>query len=153
MLPVAECKNGALSDFFFTGFEDGGTNTVTGTGHTGTYFYNGHYPLNFAVGSNPAGYLYSYWYRSGGRWKFSGVLSYTAPLTITAGDAIDDVRVYPADAQMTTYTYLPLVGQTSVTDQKNMTTYYEYDNFHRLMNIKDPSGNMIKHIDYHISGQ
>ena len=49
---------------------------------------------------------------------------------------------------VTTYTYLPLVGITSMTDPKGETTTYEYDSFQRLMNIKDKDGNIIKHIDY-----
>ncbi|OKS84903.1 hypothetical protein [Mucilaginibacter polytrichastri] len=57
------------------------------------------------------------------------------------------------NAQVTTYTYTPLVGVTSETDAKNMTTYYEYDSFLRLMNIKDKDGNIIKHMDYHYQGQ
>jgi len=56
-------------------------------------------------------------------------------------------------AFVTTYTYNPAIGQTSSTDAKNEITYYEYDNFQRLMNIKDKDGNIIKHIDYHYQGQ
>jgi len=55
-------------------------------------------------------------------------------------------------AQVTTYTYAPLVGITSATDAKGVTTYYEYDNFQRLMNIKDKDGNIVKHMDYHYQG-
>jgi YD repeat-containing protein len=61
----------------------------------------------------------------------------------------DDIRIYPADAQMTTYTYDPLVGMTSMTDTKGMTMYYEYDGFQRLLNIRDRDGNIIKHTEYH----
>lgn len=53
------------------------------------------------------------------------------------------------DAQITTYTYSPLVGMTSMTDPKGMTTYYEYDSFQRLQNVKDQNGNIIKNYDYH----
>jgi YD repeat-containing protein len=54
---------------------------------------------------------------------------------------------------MTTYTYDPLVGMTSSTDEKNQVTYYDYDNLMRLMSIRDKDGNIIKHIDYHYQGQ
>ncbi len=50
---------------------------------------------------------------------------------------------------VTTYTYNPLVGMTSQTDAKGETTYYEYDGFQRLRNIKDQDGNIIKTYDYH----
>jgi YD repeat-containing protein len=53
------------------------------------------------------------------------------------------------DAQITSYTYKPLVGMTSSTDAKGMTTYYEYDAFQRLKTIKDQNGNILKQTDYH----
>lgn len=53
------------------------------------------------------------------------------------------------DAQVTTFTYDLLVGTTSQTDPKGMTTYYEYDNFQRLKSVKDQDGNIIKSHDYH----
>jgi len=62
---------------------------------------------------------------------------------------IDDLRIYPVTAQMTTYTYDPLVGMTSQTDAKGQTTYYEYDEFQRLKNVKDQNGNIIKNNIYH----
>jgi YD repeat-containing protein len=62
---------------------------------------------------------------------------------------IDEVRLYPANAQMSTYTYDPLVGMTSETNEKNVTTYYEYDSFGRLSVVKDQDRNVIKTYDYH----
>lgn len=61
----------------------------------------------------------------------------------------DDLRLYPSDAQMTTYTYEPLVGITSVTGPDNRTTTYEYDDFGRLKCIKDNDGNILEYYDYH----
>jgi len=56
-------------------------------------------------------------------------------------------------AQVTTYTYQPLVGMSSATDAAGVTTYYEYDELQRLKRVKDQDGNIIKHQVYHYKGQ
>ena len=61
----------------------------------------------------------------------------------------DDLRIYPTDAQMTTYTYDPLIGVTSVSDVNNKPTIYKYDTFNRLSYVKDFKGNILKKYDYH----
>jgi hypothetical protein len=66
----------------------------------------------------------------------------------SAGMLIDDIRIYPVGAQMTTYTYDPTAGVTSSTDANNITTYYEYDNFQRLSNIKDNYHNIATNYQY-----
>jgi len=56
----------------------------------------------------------------------------------------DDIRLHPADAQMTTYAHEPMVGITSVTDINNVTTYYEYDGMGHLQSVQDQDGNLVK---------
>jgi YD repeat-containing protein len=74
-------------------------------------------------------------------------------VSVTGGAAIDELRVCPAGALMTTYTYDPLNGLTSQCDENNRITYYEYDTMGRLRDVKDQDGNVIKTIDYHYRGQ
>jgi len=57
------------------------------------------------------------------------------------------------NAQIITYTYKPLVGMTSKTDQQGITTYYDYDDFNRLKCIKDNAGNIIGNYEYHYQNQ
>lgn len=57
------------------------------------------------------------------------------------------------NAQMTTYTYQPLVGMTSMTDAAGRTSYYEYDSFQRLQYVKNQDGNIIKAYCYNYAGQ
>ena len=148
LYPIAQCSNGALTDFFYTGFEDGGTNVVAGVSHTGVNYYNSNYALAFTIPNAALVYAYSYWYRSGAVWKYSGELTYTGPVTLT-GEAFDDIRVYPVNGQMTTYTYFPEIGISSSTDGKGQTSYFEYDSFQRLKVVKDQNSNIVKSYDYY----
>ena len=61
----------------------------------------------------------------------------------------DDLRFQPMDAEMTTYTYEPLVGITSASDANNKPAIYQYDDFGRLILTRDYLGNILKKYDYH----
>jgi len=62
---------------------------------------------------------------------------------------VDDVSFYPRDAQITTYTYEPLVGMSTITDPKGYTIYYNYDAYGRLIAVKDAQGNILSENEYH----
>jgi hypothetical protein len=59
----------------------------------------------------------------------------------------------PNNAMATTYTYKPLIGVSTITDPKNMTTYYEYDSSNRLSVIKDRDKNILQSYCYNYKGQ
>jgi hypothetical protein len=62
----------------------------------------------------------------------------------------DDLRIHPADAQMTTYTYGPMhEGLSSMSDSNNKPVRYEYDGLNRLFIVRDHDGNIVKQLDYH----
>lgn len=61
---------------------------------------------------------------------------------------IDEVRLHPNVAQMTTYTYNPLIGMTSETDPNGNTIYYEYDDLGRLKLVKDKKQDIVKSFKY-----
>ncbi len=54
-----------------------------------------------------------------------------------------------ANAQMSYYTYDPLIGVTSMTDPRGYTMTYHYDNFNRLEQVKDQDGNIVSENEYH----
>ncbi len=55
------------------------------------------------------------------------------------------------NAQLTTYTYDPLIGITSITDPRGETFDYVYDNLNRLQLVKDNNGNILKTYEYHLT--
>ncbi len=63
---------------------------------------------------------------------------------------INQLRAALPNAQVSTYTFRPLVGMTSETAPNGMITYYEYDCFNRLAIIKDQSGKILKQYTYAI---
>ncbi|MFT5436221.1 MAG: YD repeat-containing protein [Ulvibacter sp.] len=62
------------------------------------------------------------------------------------GDLREALRIlrnaFP-NAQVTTFTYDPLIGVTSITDPRGETVYYHYDDFNRLEFVKDAQGDIL----------
>ncbi len=55
----------------------------------------------------------------------------------------------PATAVITTYTYNPLVGVTSMMAPNGQESFYRYDNAGRLDKVLDQYGNVLKKMEYH----
>jgi YD repeat-containing protein len=64
-------------------------------------------------------------------------------------DEIDKIRIGLPDAQVTTYTYKPLIGVSAIVDPKGYKTTYFYDGFGRLQYVKDQDGNVLGENEYH----
>jgi YD repeat-containing protein len=67
-------------------------------------------------------------------------------------DEINKIRVGLAGtkAQVTTYTYLRMVGMSSQVDPSGNVVYYEYDNHGRLLLIRDQHRNVLKKYSYNV---
>jgi YD repeat-containing protein len=153
--PVVKVINAPLNDIFYDSFEGGNGNSSAGDAKTGHYSYSGGYTKALS-GLDNGSYTLSYWLKNTSGtwiWQFNTVTVSGGSFTISLSGQIDDVRFYPQAAQMTSYTYDPLIGLTSTTDAKGQITYYEYDNFQRLKNIKDKDGNILKNYCYNYAGQ
>ena len=53
---------------------------------------------------------------------------------------------------VTTSTYHPILGVTSITDSKNNINYFEYDAYGRLNILRDKDYNILKYIKYNYKG-
>lgn len=171
--PIAECTNTDEADIAYTSFEADGIGnftTIAGSAVADATAPTGKksYPLSSGTISRTINasktYIVSLWktgtvnitgstlYSTGrtiNGWTYVEYLvSNATNLTITGSGNIDELRLYPKNAQMTTYTYEPLVGITSQCDVNNNITYYEYDEFGRLKSIRDKDRNIIKTFDY-----
>ncbi|MBI3221123.1 MAG: RHS repeat protein [Bacteroidetes bacterium] len=153
--PIAEVANAGPDKIFYTGFEENGTLETPGflpkSGHR--YLNTGTYNFQVQAGFSPAvtiGLKMSYWYWANSKWNF---IEKDFSNVINDGSRLDDIRVYPAGAFMTTYVYNSNGLVESVTDHNGKSSRYFYDQFYRLISIKDNDGNIMKAFDYHFKAR
>lgn len=177
--PIAKCVGTDTTSIAYTSFEADGTGRWTFSGSatagtncpTGSKYYNlGQGSISKTGLSSSNSYVVSYWSSTGSSYSVTGstsvtqgktingwtyfehTVSGTSTVTVSGTGNIDELRLYPSTAQMTTYSYTPLVGMTSECDVDNRITYYFYDPLGRLMYVKDQDGNIIKTYHYHFQG-
>lgn len=180
--PIAMIANANTTQVAATSFEPGmkGNWTYTGALYSDLPVRTGRYNYRLGSGKNitkslaPGKYKLEYWGQgtinlAGGTitairtstaingWiLYEKEVNVTSTVTLTISGAatvkVDELRIYPVTAQITTYTYDPEKGVTSITDTNNVITYYEYDSLGRLKLAKDLYGNIVKAYDYHFKG-
>lgn len=148
----------------------GSRDTTTAITGSSSYVLSGNISRSGLIGT--VTYIVSYWTQNDSSFSISGTITgYPAKgktvsinghnwtlyvhkitgqtsITINGSGHIDELRLYPADAQMTTYAYSPLIGVTSQCDPGNRITYYEYDGFSRLKRVRDQDYNILKTYEY-----
>lgn len=176
--PIAEVKNATSSDIAYTSFEADGTGNWGGINTaniiasaktvTGSRYYSlSGIPLTKSVSTG--NYIVSYWSKNGSynvnsstaktlrtvvtadgvTWtNYEHNISNTSSISVNGTGAIDELRLYPDNAQMTSYTFTPLVGMTTQADANGRISYYEYDNYGRVKLIRDMDRNIIKTFSY-----
>lgn len=176
--PVAEIVNADTGSVAFTSFEADGngrwtipstSRDVTTPALTGAQSYilsNGSLSCNGL--NSTMTYTLSYWTRNGSAYAVAGTqagypiqgrsvngwtyfehkISGVSSVTVSGSGNIDEVRLYPTAAQMTTFTYIPLLGIASTCDPASHITYNTYDAMGRLSSVRDQDGNVVKKISY-----
>ena len=62
--------------------------------------------------------------------------------------ALNNLRTLLPNAMVTTYTYIPLVGISTITDPKGDQVSYSYDAFNRLKEVRDKNNNIVSENQY-----
>lgn len=149
---VAEAVNASSNEIFYESFEEGNGNSTVGDSRTGKYSKTTGYNLTLSDLTPNKSYTLSYWRKVSGSWTLVlqtvNLTSGTTYSTTLTGQ-VDEIRFHPVDSQMSTYTFDPGIGATSVTSPASVTTYFQYDSFGRLQAAKDYNGNIQKSFLYH----
>jgi hypothetical protein len=147
---IVTVTNPGAVELFYDGFEES-TQVVNTNAHTGRKCFVGDYTVNFTR-PNTKTYTLEYWYFDGTTWQYISKPYTTNTAVLSEGNAIDDVRIYPTDAFMKSYTYEPGLGMTSAIEENGRTLYYEYDTMGRLIHIKNEKGGIETKYSYHYKG-
>jgi hypothetical protein len=138
----------AGSEFFTENFEYEFTYTA-GNAQSGKKYCTGNYYVSF-IPPNSRQYIIQWFNFINNKWKFNEQ-NYVTGMTLTG--PVDNIRILPNDALISTYAYTPFLGITCETDHNGNSKYYEYDNLHRLSLIRDQDNNILKKICYNCAGQ
>lgn len=142
--PVAKVVNATTEQLYYEGFESESFKSSGAKAGIG-YSNSSTYSINFSKPDNEE-YILDYWLLIQGKWVYRRQ-SYSGSTLLSEGP-VDEVRVYPEGALITTYTYKPLIGITSQNDTNGNIVTYEYDGMSRLKVRKDIDENILSQYEY-----
>lgn len=174
--PIAKATNADGNDIAYTSFEAdqkgnwqfSGTPVTDINAPTGNKYYNLSGGVSIDGLNTGKTYILTYWTPGPNAFTINGtqngypvkvktlngwsqfmhVISGISTINFPNNGLVDELRLCPADAQMETFTYDPMIGITSHCDEKGMITYYSYDPFGRLLLIRDQNGMIVRQFDY-----
>ncbi|MBK7883013.1 MAG: hypothetical protein IPJ81_03770 [Chitinophagaceae bacterium] len=177
---IAEVNNASYSDIAATSFEADtkgnfsfdGTSAINTTALTGKKVYDLSRGSISKTGLNATKtYIVTYWSKNGQQkvnssnaivgpiknswtlYKHEVVKPANGNIVISGTGNIDELRLYPKEAQVNTYTYEPLIGVTTQCDASDNIIYYKYDGFNRLTYVYDINKKIIRKVCYNSAGQ
>lgn len=139
-------KGHGNNSMYYYDFEN---NYTSPAGFNSDHCHVGPFVLNCTIDFG-VDYYCDYWLNTGSGWHY---YKRTYPggnivLTTQTGACIDQVRVYPALADVDSYTWDSKGNLRSIVDVRGKVFSYEYDNLGRLLRIKDTEGATIEDYDY-----
>ncbi len=173
--PIAQFRNADSSSIAYTSFEADGKGYWSYAGPTYTaakaitgkrYYDLAGGPVTRSGLQTGTNYIVSYWTKNTSALNIAGTTSTVKgrsfngwnyfehritgvnSVSLAGSGFLDEVKIYPANAQSVTYTYEPEIGVTSQCDAKGQISYYEYDALGRLVTVRDLDGNILKRISY-----
>ncbi len=114
--------------------------------NNGTISYGSNITVNDSYESDTWNSLYKYYI-----YTLESSSSSNSNINITSGQKIDNVSVYPVDAQMNSFTYDLQNQQTSISDVNNFFSKYDYDLFNRLEAVKNYDNDIQTAVVYNLS--
>lgn len=139
-------------EFLYEDFESRSGSEIYPFGYCSNKCLVGEYQIDLK-GVSSRKYMLDYRVYRDGKWEYVRMPLSGRSYTINEGlNPIDDVRVWPEDAGIETYSWYPLVGLGSRTDARGVTESYTYDAFGRLQTVNNNSGDITNQYDYHYAG-
>ena len=140
------------NEFFYESFESKSGKTIYPFGYNSNRCHVGRYDINLD-GNSDRRYVLDYRTYRNGKWEYVRLAMDGRSYTIDEGlNPIDEIRVWPENAEMETFTWYPHIGLSSRTDGSGATESYTYDVFGRLQSVRDNSDNIIRKYDYNYAG-
>ncbi|NML22434.1 hypothetical protein HHL16_16235 [Pseudoflavitalea sp. G-6-1-2] len=180
-LPIAKVENADSTEIAYTSFDTEGTGNwiyaasrgSSETARTGTYYFllTGSNNITRSGLSPGNKYIVSYWTRNAAAYAIAGTtgtvqgktingwtyfehtITGQSSVAITGTGAIDELRLYPANAAMTSYLYNGKANMIVQTDPSGNSIFYDYDGEGRLVMIRDQDNNIVKRICYNYLGK
>ncbi|HJT74279.1 MAG TPA: hypothetical protein VJ720_09680, partial [Chitinophaga sp.] len=178
---IAQAYNAAVTDIGYSSFEPGamGTWNVASSGIIPVPSApSGNYCLNMAAAQSVAkagldagkNYILSYWKKDGSINISGGVktnekeimvkngwtlvslyVTQVTAITISGSGMLDELRLHPAEALLSSSAYDQYYNIVSQTGPDNITTYYTHDELGRLTAVYDADRNLINATEYRYS--
>lgn len=174
---TAIVNNAADTDVSYTSFEANSKGNWTYSGVPVTdpqpitgvliYTFNGSNNITRTGLQSAKTYILSYWTKNASAYTISGTVGaavkgstvngwtyfehkITGVTSVSVGStgSVDELRMYPDDAQMKTYTYSQGIGCTSACDENNQIQYYQYDGLGRIICVRNMDGYILNYYQY-----